>query len=165
MKSNETVGLNTTAPVSAQSRMSSTSETNSELGVIKIHDNVLASLVSRAALGVEGVSRLAGSAIIDNLAGMVGSHSRAIDIVKDADNDKLKIVVRLNFKFGAVIPEVAVAVQRAVIEQVERAAGLSVAAVDVVIQQLDDAKPDTAGADSPDDDATRAALASMATLG
>lgn len=113
------------------------SDTPSELGLIKIHDNVLASLVSRAVLGVEGVSRLAGSAIIDNLAGMVGSHSRAIEIIKDGD-DKLKLVVKINVFFGTVIPAVAVEVQRQVIEQVESAAGVSVAAVDVVVQQLDE---------------------------
>ena len=113
------------------------SDTPSELGLIKIHDNVLASLVSRAVLGVEGVSRLAGSAIIDNLAGMVGSHSRAIEIIKDGD-DKLKLVVKINVFFGTVIPAVAVEVQRQVIEQVESAAGVSVSAVDVIVQQLDD---------------------------
>ena len=129
---------NTNSTVAAANvRTTVMSDTPSELGLIKIHDNVLASLVSRAVLGVEGVSRLAGSAIIDNLAGMVGSHSRAIEIIKDGD-DKLKLVVKINVFFGTVIPAVAVEVQRQVIEQVESAAGVSVAAVDVVVQQLDE---------------------------
>ena len=123
--------------VAANTRTTVMSDTPSELGLIKIHDNVLAALVSRAVLGVEGISRLAGSAIIDNLAGMVGSHSRAIEIVKDGD-DKLKIVVKVNIFFGTVIPTVAVEVQRQVIEQVESAAGITVAAVDVIVQQLDE---------------------------
>lgn len=123
--------------VAANTRTTVMSDTPSELGLIKIHDNVLAALVSRAVLGVEGISRLAGSAIMDNLAGMVGSHSRAIEIVKDGD-DKLKIVVKVNIFFGTVIPTVAVEVQRQVIEQVENAAGITVAAVDVIVQQLDE---------------------------
>ena len=98
MKNTET--SNSSAAV-ANARTTITSEAPSELGLIKIHDNVLASLVSRAVLGVEGVSRLAGSVIMDNLAGMVGSHSRAIEIVKDGD-DKLKIVVKVNVFFGTV---------------------------------------------------------------
>ena len=126
---------NSAAAVNARTTI--TSDTPSELGLIKIHDNVLASLVSRAVLGVEGVSRLAGSVIMDNLAGMVGSHSRAIEIVKDGD-DKLKIVVKVNVFFGTVIPAAAVEIQRQVIEQVESAAGVTVAAVDVIVQQLDD---------------------------
>lgn len=130
---------NGAAPVSEQvaNDMLQTGEAGSNLGIIKIHDNVLAALVSRAVLGVAGVSRMAGSAIIDNLAGIVGSHSRAIEIIKESA-DKIKIVVKINVCFGTVIPVVAVAVQRQVIEQVEKAAGISVAAVDVIVQQLDD---------------------------
>ena len=134
MKNTENINSTVAA---ANVRTSVVSDTPSELGLIKIHDNVLAALVSRAVLGVEGISRLAGSAIMDNLAGMVGSHSRAIEIVKDGD-DKLKIVVKVNIFFGTVIPTVAVEVQRQVIEQVENAAGITVAAVDVIVQQLDE---------------------------
>ena len=150
----------------AVARATVTSDTTSELGLIKIHDNVLAALVSRAVLGVEGVSRLAGSALIDNLAGMVGSHSRAIEIIKDGD-DKLKIVVKVNIYFDTVIPAVAVEIQRQVIEQVESAAGVTVAAVDVVVQQLDEEIEE-----SEDDDiaaaaisAGNAAMAGMPTMG
>ena len=136
MKSSEAMN-NTSAAAVPNTRNGVSSETPSELGLIKIHDNVLAALVSRAVLGVEGISRLAGSVIIDNLAGMVGSHSRAIEIVKESDGN-LRIVVKVNVYFDTVIPEVAIAVQQRVIEQVESAAGVSVAAVDVVIQQIDE---------------------------
>ena len=131
------------SPVSGQvaSGMMQTGEAGSNLGIIRIHDNVLAALVSRAVLSVAGVSRMAGSAIIDNLAGIVGSHSRAIEIIKESD-DKIKIVVKINICFGTVIPVVAVAVQRQVIEQVEKAAGISVTSVDVIVQQLDDPDED-----------------------
>lgn len=138
----------------AMARAAVTSDTNSELGVIKIHDNVLAALVSRATLGVEGVSRLAGSGLIDNLAGIVGSHSRAIEIIKDGD-DKIKIVVKVNILFGTVIPAVAVEIQRQVIEQVESAAGVTVASVDVIVQQLDDV------IEEEDEPANEAALDAM----
>ena len=39
----------------------------SEMGEVKIHENVIASLVRRAALSVEGVSRLAGNTLVDNI--------------------------------------------------------------------------------------------------
>ena len=151
MKNTETA--NSTA--AANVRATVTSDAPSELGLIKIHDNVLASLVNRAVLGVEGVSRLAGSVIMDNLAGMVGSHSRAIEIVKDGD-DKLKIVVKVNVFFDTVIPEIAVEIQRQVIEQVEGAAGVTVSAVDVVVQQLDDVVEEDE--ESDDDNAGNAAF-------
>ena len=137
MKSSETMNNTSAGTAAVNVRNNVSSETPSDLGLIKIHDNVLAALVSRAVLGVDGISRLAGSAIIDNLAGIVGSHSRAIEIIKEADGN-LRIVVKVNVFFGKVIPEVAVMVQQQIIEQVEKAAGVSVAAVDVVVQQLDD---------------------------
>ena len=144
MKSTEMT--NNTSATAVNTRAVMTSDTPSDLGVIKIHDNVLASLVSRAVLGVEGVSRLAGSAIMDNLAGMVGSHSRAIEIIKEND-DKIKILVRVNIYFDTVIPKVAMEIQRQVIEQVEKAAGLTVSAVDVIVQQLDVVSDEEADAD------------------
>lgn len=158
MKNTETTN---NAAAAAVARATVTSDTNSELGVIKIHDNVLAALVSRAVLGVEGVSRLAGSVLIDNLAGMVGSHSRAIDIIKDGD-DKIKIIIKVNILFGTVIPAVAVEIQRQVIEQVESAAGVTVASVDVVVQQLDDViEEDEEAADDAALDALSASSAAM----
>lgn len=119
-------------------------ETTSELGVIKIHDNVLAALIIHAALGVDGVLRLAGSALVDGLVGIVGSHSRAIEINKNEDG-KLTIAVKLVLRFGVSIPEVALAVQRAVIEQVEQSAGITVVGVNVIVQQLED--PDAPAAE------------------
>lgn len=156
---------NAGTPVAAAARNAVTSDTTSELGLIKIHDNVLAALVSRAVLGVEGISRLAGSVIIDNLAGMVGSHSRAIEIIKDGD-DKLRIAVKVNVLFGSIIPTVAVEVQRQVIEQVESSAGVTVSAVDVIVQQLDDAIEEDAE-DAADDVAANSAvaMAGLPTLG
>ena len=165
MKNVENANASAGATVAVAARSSVTSDTTSELGLIKIHDNVLAALVSRAVLGVEGISRLAGSVIIDNLAGMVGSHSRAIEIIKDGD-DKLRIAVKVNVLFGSIIPTVAVEVQRQVIEQVESAAGVTVAAVDVIVQQLDEAIEDDAE-DAADDVAANsaAAMAGLPTLG
>lgn len=158
---------NTSAAAAVNNRAAVTSDTPSDLGVIKIHDNVLASLVSRAVLGVEGVSRLAGSAIMDNLAGMVGSHSRAIEIIKE-DGDKIKILVKVNICFDTVIPKVAMEIQRQVIEQVENAAGLTVSAVDVIVQQLDAVSDDEEDDDILENNgqidalaASRAALAGM----
>ena len=166
MKNTENAANSTVAASNARTTV--TSDAPSELGLIKIHDNVLAALVSRAVLSVEGVSRLAGSAIMDNLAGMVGSHSRAIEIVKDGE-DKLKIVVKVNIFYGTVIPTAAVEIQRQVIEQVESATGVTVATVDVVIQQLDE-EFDDEDADDGDTNAAvsasqAAAMAGMPTIG
>lgn len=159
-----TENANNSAVAAGNTRSTVTSDTPSELGLIKIHDNVLAALVSRAVLSVEGVSRLAGSAIMDNLAGMVGSHSRAIEIVKDGE-DKLKIVVKVNIFYGTVIPTAAVEIQRQVIEQVESATGVTVASVDVVVQQLDEEFDDEDAADDGEPSAAVSASQAVAMAG
>ncbi|MBR7156234.1 MAG: Asp23/Gls24 family envelope stress response protein, partial [Lentisphaeria bacterium] len=76
----------------------STILSDSELGDIKIHDGVIAALARRAALGVEGVSRLAGSQFVDNLAEIVGSRrmqARAINVTVDEET-RITIEIKLN---------------------------------------------------------------------
>ncbi len=114
----------------------------SELGNIRLHDNVISNLVRRAVLSIPGVSRLSGSSLVDNLAEIVGSRKmqdRAIAIIKDEkDSSKVEIEIKLNMYFGYKVREVAEAVQHAVIESVENTANITVAAVNVSIQEIDD---------------------------
>lgn len=76
----------------------------SELGNIRLHDNVISNLVRRAVLSIPGVSRLSGSSLVDNLAEIVGSRKmqdRAIAIIKDEkDSSKVEIEIKLNMYFG-----------------------------------------------------------------
>lgn len=113
---------------------------DSGLGDVKIHDGVIATLTRRAALAIEGVSRLAGNALVDNLAEIVGSRrmqSRAITISVN-DNNQISIEVKLNLKIGYTIPEVAENVQKAVIADVEKVTGMTVTTVHVLVQDIDD---------------------------
>lgn len=110
-----------------------------ELGVVKIHENVISSIVRKAALSVDGISRLAGSSFVDNIAEIVGSRKisdRAISI--KLDEDKVEIEVKLNMKFGYKVPEVASEVQTAIIEQVENTTGMNVVCVNVVVQEIEE---------------------------
>lgn len=109
------------------------------MGDIKIHEGVIASLARNAALSVEGVARLAGSSLVDNIAEIVGSRrmqSRAVTISIGEKNDvsiELKIVLR----FGCNIPEVATEVQKAVISEIESTSGMNVTSVDVLVQEIE----------------------------
>jgi len=112
----------------------------SELGVVKIHENVISSLVRKAALSVDGVSRLSGSSFVDNIAEIVGSrkiHDRSISI--SIDGDKVGVEIKINIKFGFKVPDLAAAVQSAVIRQVEDVTGMTVVSVNVIIQEIEDA--------------------------
>ena len=113
---------------------------DSELGDVKIHDSVIATLTRNAALAVEGVSRLSGNSLVDNLAEIVGSRrmqSRAITIAVN-ENNQISIEIKLNIKVGFTIPEVATNVQKAVIANVEKVTGMTVTTVHVLVQDIDD---------------------------
>jgi uncharacterized alkaline shock family protein YloU len=125
-----------------------------ELGEVKIHENVVAQLVRRAVLGVEGVSRLAGSTLVDDIATLVGSRrmqSRAVSVIL-GDEGRVEIEVKLILKFGYHIPETAEQVQTAIVELVESTTGMSVTKVDVLIHEIEDEETEVNG-DAEDADA------------
>ena len=113
------------------------SESGNEQGVVRIHENVIISVVREATCSVDGVVRLAGSSIVDNLAEIVGSRKisdRAIKV--NLDGPCVEIEVEINIAYGAHIPTVASGVQNKVIEDVQSITGMAVSKVDVVIQEL-----------------------------
>ena len=109
------------------------------MGDIKIHESVIASLARKAALSVAGVSRLAGSSLVDNIAEIVGSRrmqSRAVTIAIGEKND-VSIELKIILQFGCRIPEVATEVQKAVISEIESTTGMNVTSVDVLVQEIE----------------------------
>ena len=73
MKSeNKNIAQEIPAGVNAQSP-AETSLMEGELGEIKIHENVIANLVAMATRKVPGVSRLAGSTVVDAIASIVAA--------------------------------------------------------------------------------------------
>ena len=115
-------------------------EKGNDLGLIKIHGNVISSIVRRAALSIDGISRLSGSSFVDNIAEIVGSrkiHDRAIAI--EIDEDKVAIEIKVNLLFGYNVPEIAAQVQSVIIEEVEKVTGMTATSVNVIIQEIEEA--------------------------
>jgi len=54
------------------------------------------------------------------------------------EEDTVEIEVKVNVCFGVQIPDVAAAVQRAVIEKVEETTGMTVKQVNVIIQEIEE---------------------------
>ena len=114
---------------------------DTELGDIRIHESVIASIAKKAVLAIPGVSRLAGSSLVDNLAEIVGSRrmqSRNITIDLGEDNN-VAIEIKVVFRFGFRIPEVSAEIQKAVIREVENTTGMTVTSVHVIVQDIEDA--------------------------
>lgn len=110
-----------------------------ELGLIHIHENVIASAVRKATSKVDGVIRLAGNTIVNNIAELIGNKTigdRAITV--HIDGETVAIEVKVNILYGVHVPTVAASIQAAVVEEVEKITGMTVTAVNVIVQELDE---------------------------
>ena len=108
-------------------------------GDLVVHENTIASIVRRGVEGISGVSRLTGSSFVDNIAEIVRSRKmqdRAIAV--RFSGNSVSIEVSIYVYAGAVIPEVAAALQKAVTDSVTSLTGLRVAGVDVNVRGIDE---------------------------
>lgn len=165
MKSeNKNIAQEIPAGVNAQSP-AETSLMEGELGEIKIHENVIANLVAMATRKVPGVSRLAGSTVVDAIASIVGSRrmqARAITVGIAGDNC-VTIDLKLNILVGFRLPDVVQQVQRAVIDNIESVTGMTVTRVNVAVQDIDD-KPVDEDEDEGDEADNAAAVAPVCNI-
>jgi len=107
-------------------------EINTELGVIRIADEVVATVAGLAAKDVEGVATMSGgwgTELVEKLGRK--SYGKGIKVEVNGDNTAIDIFIVV--EFGYPIPRVAENVQKEVKMAVETMTGLSVTAVDVHI--------------------------------
>ena len=125
----ETVGLKEVLSGTA-------TENNSDLGAIRIHNNVIAVIARLATLKVPGVVEMTGS-IVDGLAGMIGKKSTDKGGVHiDIEEDSIVVDIAVNLEYGVRIPHVAWQIQNDVREAVSKMTGKPIKAVNVVVQGI-----------------------------
>ena len=113
------------------------------MGVAKVHESVIASIIRKAACSVDGVVRLAGNTLVDNIAEFVGSKKvmdRAISI--EMGDNSVNIEIRIILAYGCKVPEVAANIQSTVIEEIARITGMQVPRIDIIIMDLEDPDAD-----------------------
>lgn len=118
-------------------------EEENEDGCIKISENVIAAVVRKYTLEVDGVLRLAPQSIGGTLAGMV-KRNYDRNMVVEMDDDSARISVTLVMRFGVRIPEVAQMVQDVIRSRVEELTGKHVSRVNVIVQDLEEVPPEPA---------------------
>ena len=122
---------------------SAPSSNNSDLGAIRIHNNVIAVIARLATLKVPGVVEMTGS-IVDGIAGMIGKKSNDKGGVHiDIDEEAIVVDITVNLEYGVRIPHVAWQIQNDVREAVEKMTGKPIKAVNVVVQGVQ--LPENAG--------------------
>jgi len=107
-------------------------EINTELGAIKIADEVVSTVAGLAAIDVEGVANMSGGWGID-LAEKLGKKNFGKGIKVEVNEDQTKIDIFLIIEYGYPIPTVAENVQKEVKRAVEGMTGLVVSTVNVHI--------------------------------
>ncbi len=129
--------------MAAVKKVKSVKSQENSVGMVKVHESVIASIVRKATLEIEGVIRLAGSSLVDNLAEIVGSkkiQDRAISV--EMNDNSVAVEVRVVLEYGVLIPEVAEAVKESVAAEIVKQTGMSVTRVNVFVVDLEDAQQD-----------------------
>lgn len=108
-------------------------------GIIRITGSAIATIVRKAACSVEGVTRITGNSIVDNIAEFVGSkkiQDRSIQVqIKESS---VAIELAINICYGVSLPEIAANVQKSVSSEIQNLTGLTVERVNVIIREMED---------------------------
>ena len=107
----------------------------SELGNIRIADDVVKTIAAKAAADVEGVYKLAGG-VVDEVSKMLGKKRPTNGVKVEVGEVECSIEIYVVVKYGYKIPQVAEAVQKAVLEEVSNLSGLKVVEVNVYVQNV-----------------------------
>ena len=107
----------------------------SELGNIRIADDVVKTIAAKATADVEGVYKLAGG-VVDEVSRILGKKRPTNGVKVEVGEVECNIEIYIVVKYGYKIPEVAEEVQKNVLEEVSRFSGLKVVEVNVYVQNV-----------------------------
>jgi len=116
--------------------MNQNEESNTDLGKIRIHKNVVASIASLAATEIEGVKRVGGD-FKSGILEMIGKKTSIAIRVEFDKNDEVRLEIPLVIRYGFNVPEVAGKVQENVRNALEKMTNLSVKDVNVNVQCIE----------------------------
>ncbi|MEQ8174407.1 MAG: Asp23/Gls24 family envelope stress response protein [Syntrophomonadaceae bacterium] len=119
------------------------SELNSELGVVRIADEVVSTVAGLAAIDVDGVSSMSGGWGTE-LVEKLGRKNFGKGIKVEVSNQETKIDIFVVIDYGYEIPKVAEIVQKEVKTAVETMTGLTVTAVNIHVVGVAVKKEDSA---------------------
>lgn len=111
-------------------------ESRTELGTIRIHKNVIASIASLAATEIEGVKRIGGD-FKSGLLELIGKKIPIAIKVEIDKNEEVKIEIPLVIKYGFNIPDIANRVQENIRCALEKMTNLSVKDININIQSIE----------------------------
>lgn len=111
-------------------------ESHTDLGTIRIHKNVIASIASLAATEIEGVKRIGGDLKSGLLMLMGKKISLAVKVEIDKNNE-VTVEIPIIIKYGFNIPAIAAKVQENVHNTLEKMINLSIKDINVNVQGIE----------------------------
>ncbi len=107
-----------------------------DLGAIRIHKDVIASIASLAALEIEGVKKIGGDlkASIYELLGKKQQRGISVEIDR---NDEVKLNVPVVIRYGYNITEIARNVQENIQQSLEKMTNLTIKEINVNVQRIE----------------------------
>ena len=106
-----------------------------ELGNIKIADDVVKVVAAKAAVDVEGVYKLAGG-VADEVNKILGKKRLTHGVKVEVGEKECSIEAYLIIEYGYQIPEVAIKVQEEMVKSVTELTGLRVVEVNIYVQDV-----------------------------
>jgi len=111
-------------------------ESRTDLGIIRIHKNVVASIASIAAMEIEGVKRVGGD-FKSGILEFIGKKALAVINVEIDKNDEVKLEIPIVIKYGFNIPEIANKIQENVRNALEKMTNLSIKDININVQSIE----------------------------
>lgn len=111
-------------------------ESRTDLGTIRIHKNVIASIASLAANEIEGVKRV-GRDFKSGILELVGKKSLTAIKVEIDKNEEVKVNIPLVIKYGFNIPDIANRVQENIRNALEKMTNLSIKEININVQGIE----------------------------
>ncbi len=111
-------------------------ESRTDLGTVRIHKKVIASISSLAAAEIEGVKRVGGD-FKSGLLELIGKKILTAINVEINKNEEVKVEIPLVIKYGYNIPDVANKVQENVRNNLEKMTNLSIKDININVQSIE----------------------------
>lgn len=110
-------------------------------GKVQIANVVIAAIIQKYVLTVDGVMRMAPQGLLDGLASIFSRRGYDKNIVIDSTEEGTVITLALNLKFGCNIPEVTSKVQSLLFETIPNLTGHKVSKVNIMVAAIEEELP------------------------
>ncbi|MFA5528336.1 MAG: Asp23/Gls24 family envelope stress response protein [Peptostreptococcales bacterium] len=104
-----------------------------ENGMIKITDEVIAAIVNKVVLTIEGVAEMSGG-LQDSITNIISKHNPFKGIKISSTEQEIVVDVYITVHYGVKIPEVAWSIQEAVKKEIENSLELRISAINIHVQ-------------------------------